>query len=236
MKLVNSERSVADGVRREAAKLRRQVLDHVRKRYPQASNARQYLHPSYAAEMLGYEFQVRDDLDLELRLVDATAAAKRGVITGLLDRPNRVVAVSQRYSPEEQRFAGAHELGHLILHPGLPAMHRDRLDRPTNDPLERGANGFAAAYLMPARWIRGDVKAKFGQCPIRVTENIAWWLDRQDPERFLHANPERDHALALALANCSTIGSERFPSMQEEYGVTAQAMAWRLVELQLIIR
>ena len=225
-----------DRITDEAVKLRSQVLNYVRERNPKASNARQYLHPRYAAEMLGYRFQVRDDLDVELRLVDATAAAKRGVITGLLDRRNRVIAVSQRYSPEEQRFAGAHELGHLILHPGLPAMHRDRLDRRTNDPLERSADEFAAAYLMPPKWVYRDVTAKFGQCPIRVTEDVAWWLDRQEPERFLHANPERDIELALALANCSTIGSQHFHSLQEEYGVTAQAMAWRLVELQLVTR
>lgn len=206
-------------------------MNEVQRRQPTVTNARQFLHPRYAAEVLGYEFQVRGDLDLELRSVDATAARKRGVITGLLDREKHVIAVSERYSPEEQRFAGAHELGHLILHPDLPRMHRDRSDRPTTGT-ERSADQFAAAYTMPVKWVRDDVRDKFRQYPIKVTDTLAWWLDREDPERFLHSNPEQDLDLAVAVASCSTTGSGHFLSLREEYGVTGQAMAWRLIGLK----
>ena len=221
-------------IERKAAELRREVLKDVRRRHPDATNARQYLHPRYAATVRGYDFQVRGDLDAELRSVDAAAARKRGVITGFLDRDKRVIAVSERYSPQEQRFTGAHELGHLILHPDLPTMHRDRNDRRTNDPLEREANQFAAAYTMPANWVRKDILDKFGECPVHVNDTLAWWLDREDPERFLHANRKQDVDLALALACCSNLGHGHFCSMHDEYGVTAQAMAWRLIDLEVI--
>ena len=209
-------------------------MKEVMRQHPDPTNARLYLHPRYAATVLGYDFQVRGDLDAELRSVDAAAARKRGVITGLLDRDERVIAVSERYSPEEQRFTGAHELGHLVLHPDLPTMHRDRNDRPTRDPLERDANQFAAAYLMPAKWIRDDILDKFGECPLRVNDTLAWWLDREDPERFLHADRKRDVDLALAVASCTSLGNGHFCSMHNEYGVTAQAMAWRLIDLEVI--
>lgn len=222
-------------IRKKAAELRRQVLEYIKRKHPHASNARQYLHPKYAAEMLSYDFQVRADLDVELRLVDAKAKAKRGVITGLLDRENRVIAVSERYSPEEQRYSGAHELGHLRLHPHLPTMHRDRLDHSTSDPLERQAEAFAAAYLMPSKWIKRDVKARFGGGPIRITEDLAWWLDRDDQDRLLGSDPDVVFEAALAIATCTNIGNGHFRSMCGEYGVTAMAMARRLIELDLVI-
>ena len=57
------------------------------------------------------------------------------------DRP--FVFLNTDRSAERQRFDAAHELGHLLLHPGAPRAHgRDR---------EADANRFAAAFLMPRR-------------------------------------------------------------------------------------
>ena len=220
-------------IQQKAAELRQRVVQGLQERDEEPKNAKHYLDPRHAADQLGYDVEVRGDLDAELRLVDDRARAKRGVITGLLAREERRVAVSDRFSPQEQRFALAHELAHSVLHPQLPVMHRSRLDGSKGDPKEREADAFAAEYLMPVKWLRTHLKRKFGECPVRVTETLAWWLDRQEPERFLHSTPEDDYALALAIANCSNIGGGRFASMAEEYGVSAQAMAWRLIELKL---
>ena len=57
------------------------------------------------------------------------------------DRP--FVFLNTDRSAERQRFDGAHELGHLLLHGGAARVHgRDR---------EAEANRFAAAFLMPRR-------------------------------------------------------------------------------------
>lgn len=221
---------------RKAVSLRRDVMAFVQQRFPDAANPRDYLHPKYAAEFLGYAFEERGDLDLELRSVDDAARKKVGVITGLLDRKERKIAVSERFSPAEKRFAGAHELGHLRLHPFVETIHRDRLPKGSRTPRSRTeveADWFAATYLMPKKWIERDVEEKYGERPIRVGPGLLWWLSPDDPDRFeLPSADELD--VEKAIATCTNIGSGHFVSLADEYGVSVEAMARRLRELNLV--
>ena len=170
-------------IQREAAKLRRKVLEYVTSRNPCARNAKQYLHPKYAFEMLGVTYEECPDLDLELRVVgEQMRFGRSSVIVGCLDRPNKTVATSERSPLAERRFTAAHELAHWVLHKGM-TEHRDRPivrvgPRPKR---EREADEFAAAYLMPRKWVTEDLRARFGTLPVNVDEDLAWWLDRTEP-------------------------------------------------------
>ena len=218
-------------IQREAAKLRREVLEHVESCDPRAKNARLYLHPKYAFDRLGVTYEERPDLDLELRVVGEQTRFKRGVIVGRLDRRNKTVATSERLSPAERLFTAAHELGHWILHKGM-IEHRDRPivrvgPRPRR---EREADEFAAAYLMPRRWVEKDLGDRFGPLPVNVDENLAWWLDQRDPERLLdqsyrdgsvavaldssrpNADADYQRAKAMAIAVCTNVGAGHFCS------------------------
>lgn len=82
-------------------------------------------------------------------------------LAGMLirDGNRKVIAVAQDHAHVRQRYTIAHELGHLVMHPGRPLIaesaHAVRVDRRQNTPgfadqrEEREANQFAAALLMP---------------------------------------------------------------------------------------
>jgi len=224
-------------IQREAAKLRNDVLQDVRSRNPRAKNAKQYLHPKYAFEMLGVTYEECPDLDLELRVDGEQMRFKRSVIAGCLDRPNRTVATSERSPPAERRFTAGHELGHWVLHKD-EIEHRDRpVDvRSPRPRREREADEFAAAYLMPLKWVAKDLERRFGSQPVNVDENLAWWLDQTDHERLLVPNADADFERAKAIAICTNVGAGHFCSLADEYSVSATAMALRLLELDLIKR
>ena len=210
------------------------TIEWMTRRFPREQNPRRFLHPKFAIERLGYRYEERGDLDLELRLVGTSKVGKRDVCAGLLDRDDKLVAVSERSSPQERRFSAGHELGHLVLHPDMEAAHRDRpISRSGGrPPREKEADLFSALYTMPWNWVTEDVKRKFGQVPIVVTEDWVWLLDHNDYDRFYEERFAGE--LAMALATCTTCGGDHFPSLKDEYGVSAKAMANRLQELSLI--
>lgn len=79
------------------------------------------------------------------------------------DAGNACVGVNERHARVRQRFSVAHELGHLVLdweqtyqfdYVGVElAATSDEAAK-----LERSANWFAADLLMPARWLRRDIR------------------------------------------------------------------------------
>ena len=82
-------------------------------------------------------------------------------ISGLLKKEDGVIGVNQAHHPLRQRFTIAHELGHFLLGHGLGEEHQeetvdDVFDKPR--PIEREANRFASALLMPEAWVKKHVK------------------------------------------------------------------------------
>lgn len=72
-----------------------------------------------------------------------------------------VIVVNKYHHHHRQRFTIAHEIGHGDLHDadtyldGRAALRfRDGKSATGTDVEEREANGFAAALLMPAEWVR----------------------------------------------------------------------------------
>jgi Zn-dependent peptidase ImmA (M78 family) len=76
-----------------------------------------------------------------------------------------VVAVNSYHPEVRQRFSVAHELGHFLMDDSDQAHVVDfdahaAGNPPALDPtLERRANSFAAALLMPARQLRSDARS-----------------------------------------------------------------------------
>lgn len=125
-----------------------------------------------------------------------------GNLSGLLfrDEDRAVIGVNALQPRTRQRFAVAHELGHLALHEPGDRVHVDRafaLFWPDGGPAggpdasETEANAFAVELLMPAGMLGGDIAGR-----------------QVDLE---------DDGPARRLAN--------------RYGVSPQAMAFRLAEL-----
>lgn len=90
-------------------------------------------------------------------------------VAGVLYRQgdHKVIAVNQMHPLTRRRFTIAHEIGHLVLHRGVP-VHVDQGFRINlRDPSsaqgqeieEIEANAFAANLLMPFYWLRNDLRA-----------------------------------------------------------------------------
>ena len=84
-------------------------------------------------------------------------------VSGLLYRRSgvAVIVVNENHGRHRQRFTIAHEIGHAELHDsetyldGLATLRfRDGRSATGTNTEEREANGFAAALLMPAEWVR----------------------------------------------------------------------------------
>ena len=81
-----------------------------------------------------------------------------------------IIGVNKSHHPNRQRFTIAHEIGHLVLHKG-EMVHldsgraafmidlRDSESSKGEDNDEREANLFAAELLMPAKFLREDLKS-----------------------------------------------------------------------------
>jgi Zn-dependent peptidase ImmA (M78 family) len=90
-------------------------------------------------------------------------------VSGVLIRNDDriLLGVNSAHHPRRQRFTIAHELGHLVLHPGRPYTvdspvrlnWRNDLSSLATDQEEIAANKFAAELLMPEGMIRSAVRA-----------------------------------------------------------------------------
>ncbi|MFY1685013.1 ImmA/IrrE family metallo-endopeptidase [Micromonospora sp. WMMD730] len=128
-----------------------------------------------------------------------------GVSGVLLREPDKtVILVNAANAPTRQRFTIAHEIGHFLLHDGAVYLDgrarvnfRDGLSSMATDHEEIEANTFAAALLMPARWVRVSFET---------------------------------------VVRDSAIGSEDELAdvLASQFGVSRQAMSFRLINLGLI--
>lgn len=121
-----------------------------------------------------------DDLGCEIVHSDM-----RPAISGLLIRENdrTIIAVNKEDGRARQRFTIAHEVGHLMLHPGRPLLVDAGVRVNARTPTagfaaefeETEANRFAAALLMPADFVRDYLDDLAPDAPIdrAVISNMA---------------------------------------------------------------
>lgn len=186
-----------------------------------------------AERILGFEFHEVDEIPAELR-GDVPASHCAGV----LDRGSRSIYVATRGFPRSmQRYTAAHELGHVLLHPELPTLHRDRpmaaaeREVPARPRVEDEADIFASVFLIPERLLGDAFSARFGKAMSSAeAEELAHWLSR--PNRRVSADILRDERRyrARMVAQCETFRGKPFMALEEMFGVSNEAMAIRLEE------
>jgi hypothetical protein len=193
---------------------------------------RECLSPDIAARVLDVSYQQCERLDF-------TLANGKYETAGILDRAKRTIVVSARFGPEVGHFTGAHEIGHLLLHPG-EVMHRDRpikgmtAGSVRREPREREADYFAACFLVPETLLRDALEFRFlTRIPFVFDDASAFQLCPEDPESLLRQEAG-SMARALALATVERYNGRHFHSLAKQFRVSSTTMAIRIQELKMI--
>jgi len=159
-------------------------------------------------------------------------------VAGVIDQPNKLVAISTSYPKEVQNFTAAHELGHAILHL-QPVMHRDNpLDRPRQktegDSSEYEADTFAACFLMPKTLVQQAFAQIFeNDVPFAISEQTAFKFGGKTAQNLRDQSRNR-RELARKLAALESYKGRYFVPLAATFGVSISAMAIRLEELGLV--
>ena len=194
------------------------------------------VEPHLAAEVLGFDFVSEDSLG------QFGERGNRFEVAGAYDRKRKVIQVSTRFLLEEVRFTGAHEIGHVILHPQHGPLHRDRpisrsgQPNPAKPVIEQEADFFAACFLIPDQLLEREFKARFGsKHPFELDEAAAFFLHLDDQFEDV-SNGVEPLVLARSLTVATSFGGEHFYSLAQRFRVSPSAMALRLVEVGLVDR
>lgn len=134
------------------------------------------------------------------------------------------VVVNERHVRGRRRFSYAHEYGHALLdrlrHPLTVTSRQNSMAM-----IERRANAFAAAFLMPAAGVRELLEAHDKGARSRETFWV-WDATTEQGEHF-----ERRHA-----PGSQTIGYQDVAYLAHEFMVSYDAAAYRLSELDCVNR
>ncbi|AWH84245.1 methenyltetrahydrofolate cyclohydrolase [Flavobacterium album] len=159
-------------------------------------------------------------------------------VAGVIDQPNKLVAVSNNYSDEVRRFTAAHELGHAILH-SQPILHRDiPCDsigiRKSRDYTEVEADKFATYFLMPERIILREFHRIYSVPQFQLNEDLAFKFGGRSTIDLRRECKDR-RGLSRKLASAELYNDNYFTSLSKLFGVSIEAMAIRLEELNLVL-
>jgi len=148
------------------------------------------------------------------------------------------VFVSRDQSPGAARFTVAHELAHRLLHPE-PLHHREyAIGRHGSQPQEVEADFFASRLLMPEPLVRSEFGARFGRgLDLTIpSDDLAYDLTmgtrRKVTASQLARMPQLDRA--ILIARTAFFAGAYFTPICDVFGVSAEAMARRLLELGLV--
>jgi IrrE N-terminal-like domain len=187
--------------------------------------------PEMAAFVRGYDYR-------EGVLDDVRSRAGRYDLAGFIDRSRRLIAVSDRYSPRIKRFTGAHELGHLELHPGLQ-HHRERPLAGLTEPcepaelVEQQANHFAGCFLVPRKQLALAFRGAFGVECLRLTDTVAYNLLGASFNSVTRASPD-SLVFERLVAQATRYKARHFTPLCELFRVSPTTMAIRLRQVGLV--
>ena len=190
----------------------------------------QVLEPGVALEHRGFKVLSGNALG------EIHQNGRRGEAAGLIDHATNTVRISSQYSPMVQRFTAAHELGHAVLHAGYSPQFRDLpLDGPAHfkDPMERDADRFAVAFLMPRKLVRQYFFESFGCQYFELNDETAFALMQTSLDRVAERVRSK-RQISRWLATASQYGGREIPRLTSIFGVSPEAMAIRLEELRLV--
>ncbi|GAA4240055.1 cyclodeaminase/cyclohydrolase family protein [Winogradskyella damuponensis] len=158
-------------------------------------------------------------------------------VAGVIDQPNKLVMVSNKFPKEVQRFTAAHELGHAILH-DQPVLHRDIAvecigQRNTRDIVEIEADKFATNFLMPNKLVRREFENIYSYKVFELNEDSAFQFGGRSVGE-LRKECKNLRGLSRKLASTESFDNKHFHSLSEKFNVSVEAMAIRLEELKLL--
>ena len=187
------------------------------------------LDPLVALNLMGY------DCDTEQNLGEFIIDGKLIEVAGVIDNNSKKVRISRHFRPDVQRFTSAHEAGHAILHTEN-GLHRDKpLDGTikSRDPKEFEANKFAVFFLMPSKLVREIFRRHFLTEAFTLNEATAIALGFHSYDEAMK-KCNNLHALLRLLAGTECFNGRHFNSLAIQFGVSIEAMAIRLEELNLV--
>ncbi|KVN96490.1 hypothetical protein WJ70_10465 [Burkholderia ubonensis] len=192
----------------------------------------QLFRPDHAAQVHGYQYEVAEG-----SLGVHGVGKDRYQVAGLVDPTNNLIKIAGNLTYEVLRFTAAHEIGHIVLHPGM-SLHRDRPltgEWSPHDKREREANYFAACFLAPEKLVRQEFEARFRTKILHLDDNVAFYLagGRQMQDLLRSQTGSLEFARAVATAKAFGPGNY-FKPLNEMFGMSPTAMAIRLDELGLV--
>lgn len=157
-------------------------------------------------------------------------------IAGIIDKNEKLVQISKTYPQEIQNFTAAHELGHAILH-RQTLLHRDKpLDGSLNIPRSREemqADKFATFFLMSSKLVEDIFFEIFETEKFKINEASVLAIRGNNITAFRRRCRDK-RGLARILATTEYFGGKTFNSLSKIFNVSAETMAIRLEELDLL--
>lgn len=160
-----------------------------------------------------------------------------------MDREKREIAVQRSLPTAVKRFTAAHEIGHWILHKERQQFRDSPLDgshRKSRKPFnewEAEADYFAAVLLMPEKIVRKEFRRHFGTktlASMPVDERLTWVLSFGARKEVRLSNLKTNQDISRLAAQCCSLNDIGAGSLAERFGVSVDAMAIRLEELDLV--
>jgi hypothetical protein len=188
--------------------------------------------PWIAAKHLGFEVQ-----EGWLNNLGARTGYEFG---GFLNRPANLIGISDQQKPRTKLFTLAHEVGHLVMHPGLHhhrelPIHGMTEPREPTEPREREANHFAGCFLVPTKQLRRAFQAAFGVESLKLTDDVAWELLGANFTSLMNS-PYSSLAFERLVAQALRFRGRHFGALYDLFQVSATTMAIRLRQAGLLYR
>lgn len=188
--------------------------------------------PWKAAQYLGYEVQEG--------WVDGPGTRVGFQLGGFLNRPMKLIGLSDQLARKTMRFTLAHEVGHLLLHPGLhhhrelPLQGITEPHEPTH-PKERQANHFAGCFLVPAKQLKRAFRASFGVDTLTLTDSVAFELLGASFMSLMNT-PYESIVFERVVAQAVRFRGRQFGALNELFQVSPTTLAIRLRQAGLTRR
>lgn len=188
--------------------------------------------PWVAAKYLGFEVQEG--------WLSSDSMRQGFQLGGFIDRPAKLIAISDNQKPRTKLFTLAHEVGHLLMHPGLHhhrelPIHGMTEPREPSDPKERQANHFAGCFLVPEKQLRLAFEACFRVPSLKLTDTVAWELLGANYASLMNS-PYPSLTFERLVAQAQRFGGQQFGSLHDLFLVSPTTMAIRLQQVGLVYR
>ena len=169
--------------------------------------------------------------------VDSPGTRSGFQLGGFLNRPARLIGLSDTQKPRTMRFTLAHEVGHVLLHLG---MHHHReiplhgMTEPVEpvEPREREANHFAGCFLVPSKLLRRAFRVSFGVERLTLTDDVAYQL-LGDGFMTLMNSPYESLHFERVVAQTIRFRGRRFDALNDLFDVSPTTLAVRLRQVGL---